>query len=195
MGIHANLESNCQQIVMSVVEELESVLVERGNRLKLHPDRDGLIKGIGSALSAGLALMKPLAKPDFDADSVDPAAFPELCGRMHDVAARLEAAMDSAGGVVAQGQKAGHEIEMVAQLRAGHSKQQQQPVELERVATMELQNEILRNRVAQMDVLMEQQKVTAHQHSCRRVCRHACKDICRHVHRRVVCPPDAAASK
>ena len=54
--------------------------MERGDDLRLHPDRAGIIASIVELLKAGLTELKPLAREDFDSSSADMSTFAMLCG-------------------------------------------------------------------------------------------------------------------
>ena len=175
-----HLVDDCEMFA-AICEHLEQVLIEHGEKLRLHKDRDELVKSISDLLQKGLAQIKPLANSNFDTSQVDFTVFPNLCGTAHDVASRLEAVTridvsasqnnanlkpfedGQSGALFSTNEKAGamqQQAQMITIMRKALDEQQTKTdLHSQEKKIMELQNRLLEERVSQMNALMEQQRV------------------------------------
>merc|ERR1712232_195410 len=71
-GRAQHLVDECETFVV-LFQHLEQVLLGLGEKLDSHPKRDELLKALSTLLTRALQAIRPLAKPNFDVDSVDVA--------------------------------------------------------------------------------------------------------------------------
>jgi hypothetical protein len=144
-------------------QSLEQQLVERGDDLRLHPDRAGIIASIVELLKAGLTELKPLAREDFDPSSADMSTFAMLCGDVSMIGARLGTtdAATSHAASAADGAPTPSAEELNAMKRKLEEQQTVRCEEAEKKRILELQNQVLTDRVREMTAVLDVHDVNA----------------------------------
>ena len=144
-------------------QSLEQQLVERGDDLRLHPDRAGIIASIVELLKAGLTELKPLAREDFDPSSADMSTFAMLCGDVSMIGARLGTtdAATSHAAPAADGAPTPSAEELNAMKRKLEEQQTVRCEEAEKKRILELQNQVLTDRVREMTAVLDVHDVNA----------------------------------